>query len=165
MWALACGSGAAGAGDGPPPIVEPAAETEGSSPLAPSTVDGVERVPPRTPDALEQRRAALSAEVRELVTELEAAGRYDCCVQHSCKLCAMRAGGCKCGEAARQGAPVCEECAEMWMRGQGAEPVDPKTIHSFLEAERAMRGDYGEICGKARLEQATDGASGVAAPK
>lgn len=102
-------------------------------------------VPPQAPDALETRRKALSAEVRVLVSELEAAGRYDCCIQTPCKLCAVRAGGCRCGEAARAGEPVCEECAMMWARGLGAEPVAASTIRSFLEAERQQNG---EICGK-----------------
>ncbi len=102
-------------------------------------------VAPQAPDALEIRRKALSAEVRELVGELEAAGRYDCCVKTPCKLCSMRAGGCRCGEAARDGEPVCEECAMMWARGFGDEPVPASTIRSFLEAERQANG---EICGK-----------------
>jgi hypothetical protein len=105
-------------------------------------------LPPDGTDALEAKRKALAAEIRGLVTELEAAGRYDCCIETACKLCAMRAGGCRCGEAARDGEPVCEECALMWTQGHGAEPVDPSTIRSFLEAERAARGDYGAICGQ-----------------
>lgn len=103
--------------------------------------------PPSGLDPLETRRAALSAELRELVTELEAAGRYDCCIETPCKLCATRAGGCRCGEGARNGEPVCEECALMWARGKGDEPVEPSTIRSFLEAERLATGAYGDICG------------------
>ncbi len=104
--------------------------------------------PPPAGDPLEARRAALSAELRELVTELEAAGRYDCCIETPCKLCATRAGGCRCGEGARAGEPVCEECALMWARGKGAEPVEPGSIRSFLEAERRATGAYGDICGE-----------------
>ncbi len=96
-------------------------------------------------DALEVRRKALADEVRTMVTELEAAGRYDCCVATPCKTCALRAGGCRCGDAARSGEPVCDECAAMWVQGQGAEPVDPREIYSFLEAQRAMSG---EVCGE-----------------
>ena len=96
---------------------------------------------------LEARRKALSDDLRAIVRELEAAGRYDCCIQKPCKLCAIRAGGCRCGDAARDGEPVCEECAHMWLKGQGAEPVEPSTIRSFLEAERLANGDYGAICG------------------
>lgn len=84
-----------------------------------------------------------------MVGELEAAGRYDCCIESPCKLCAMRAGGCRCGPAARKGEPVCDECAVMWIQGQGAEPVEAGTIRSFLEAERMARGQYGAICGGA----------------
>ncbi len=105
-------------------------------------------LPPTAGDPLEARRAALSAELRELVTELEAAGRYDCCIETPCKLCATRAGGCRCGHGARAGEPVCEECALMWARGKGAEDVDASTIRSFLEAERRATGAYGDICGE-----------------
>ncbi len=87
-------------------------------------------------DPLEARRKGLSDEVRDMVKELEAAGRYDCCTQTPCKMCALRAGGCRCGEGLRNGEPVCEECAMMWRMGKGAEAVDPKTVRSFLEAER-----------------------------
>lgn len=92
--------------------------------------------PDASSDPLEARRKALSDEVRDMVKELEAAGRYDCCTQTPCKMCALRAGGCRCGEGLRNGEPVCEECAMMWKMGKGAEDVDPKTVRSFLEAQR-----------------------------
>lgn len=91
------------------------------------------------PAALEARRVALRAQLKALVGDLTVAGRYDCCVEAPCNLCAMRAGGCKCGEGLRNGEPVCEECAMMWRRGNGAEPgVDAAAVRSFLEAEREM---------------------------
>ena len=95
---------------------------------------------PQAAGDLEARRAALSEEVRGMMGELEAAGRYDCCIETPCKQCALRAGGCRCGEGLRRGEPVCEECALMWRRGKGAEPgVDPGSVRSFLEAEREMQ--------------------------
>ncbi len=115
---------------------------------SPNTPENVAVTPPRTPDALELRRRAMSEELRSLVSELEAAGRYDCCIGHPCKWCAVRSGGCRCGAGARAGEPVCEECAMMWMKGHGAEPVDKSTIRSFLEAEREANGEYGAICGQ-----------------
>src|SRR5687767_6414088 len=66
--------------------------------------------PPPAPPTLEDRRKAIAADVRALVADLEAAGRYDCCIQAPCNLCATRAGGCRCGESLRRGEPVCEEC-------------------------------------------------------
>ncbi|MES2643175.1 MAG: hypothetical protein V4850_27070 [Myxococcota bacterium] len=91
------------------------------------------------PAALEARRVALRDQLKALVGDLTTAGRYDCCVEAPCNLCAMRAGGCKCGEGLRNGEPVCEECAMMWRRGNGAEPgVDAASVRSFLEAEREM---------------------------
>lgn len=94
---------------------------------------------PADPDDLKARHKAIREQIKALVGDLEAAGRYDCCIEHPCDTCAMRMGGCKCGEGLRRGEPVCEECAMMWRAGQGAEPVDPTSVRSFLEAEREMR--------------------------
>ena len=94
---------------------------------------------------LDHRQHALRAEIRSLVSALEAAGRYDCCIQVPCSLCATRTAGCSCGEGLRNGDPVCEECALMWHQGQGAEDVDPQNVRSFLEAARG-----GTICGEPR---------------
>ena len=88
----------------------------------------------------EARRRAIHAEVRSFVEDLEAGGDYDCCIKSPCSHCAMMAGGCKCEEGLARGEPVCEECALMWTRGQGKTPgVDPDSVRSFLEAERAMK--------------------------
>jgi hypothetical protein len=103
------------------------------------------------PDDLEARRKALKATLRELVGDLGAAGRYDCCVETPCSMCALRAGGCACGEGLRAGEPVCEECALMWHTGKGAEPgVDPGSVRSFLEAARqeTARARGEDICGR-----------------
>jgi hypothetical protein len=55
------------------------------------------------------------------------------------------AGGCSCGEGLRRGEPVCEECALMWKRGQGAEAgVQPNSVRSFLEMEHWMDRRYRE---------------------
>jgi len=91
------------------------------------------------PAALEARRLAIRDQVKALIGDLTAEGRYDCCVEAPCNLCAMRAGGCRCGEGLRRGEPVCEECAMMWRRGNGAEPgVEAAAVRSYLEAEREM---------------------------
>lgn len=88
---------------------------------------------------IEERRKALYARIRAFVTDLEAAGRYDCCVRVPCTHCAVLAGGCACGEGLRRGEPVCEECAILWMKGQGDEPgVSKEQVRSFLEANREM---------------------------
>lgn len=89
------------------------------------------------PAALEDRRKALKEDVRKLIHDLGKAGKYDCCIVVPCEMCAMRMGGCACGEGLRMGRPVCEECAVMWMSGQGDEPgVDPTTVRSFLQAAK-----------------------------
>lgn len=96
----------------------------------------------------EVERKAIAGRIRELVAGLEAAGRYDCCIQVPCNLCATRVGGCKCGEGLRRGEPVCEECALLWSQGQGAEPgVDPSTVRSFLEAGREKTAAAACACG------------------
>ena len=112
-----------------PPPTEARAEATSGAPAVADT----------DPAALEARRVAIRAQIKELIGDLTAAGRYDCCVEAPCNLCATRAGGCRCGEGLRNGEPVCEECAMMWRRGNGAEPgVAPESVRSFLEAEREM---------------------------
>ncbi|MDP2309507.1 MAG: hypothetical protein Q8P18_26025 [Pseudomonadota bacterium] len=118
LLALGCDPGAPAPSRAPPPAATPA-EAD--------------------PAALEARRVAIRDQVKALIGDLDKAGRYDCCVEAPCNLCAMRTGGCKCGEGLRNGEPVCEECAMMWRRGNGAEPgVDADSVRSFLEAEREM---------------------------
>ena len=88
------------------------------------------------PAQQERRRQAFMTELRGFVEELEGQGRYDCCVKIPCSHCALMAGGCACGEGLRRGEPVCEECAYLWTKGQGAEAVDPSEVRSFLEASK-----------------------------
>lgn len=97
----------------------------------------------------EGRRQAIVGELDQLVADLGEEGRYDCCIQKPCGHCARMAGGCRCGEALRKGEPVCEECALMWRKGQGAEPgVDPQSVRSFLEAMDKNQGHPACGCGK-----------------
>jgi hypothetical protein len=94
---------------------------------------------------LEGRREEINSLLDGLVEDLEKAGRYDCCIQVPCRHCARMAGGCSCGEGLRRGEPVCEECALMWKRGQGAEAgVKPNSVRSFLEMEHWMDRRYRE---------------------
>ena len=112
----------------------------GAAPVSPAEVAPAEVAPAEAdPAALEARRLAIRDQVKALIGDLTAEGRYDCCVEAPCNLCAMRAGGCRCGEGLRRGEPVCEECAMMWRRGNGAEPgVEAGTVRSYLEAEQEM---------------------------
>ncbi len=96
---------------------------------------------------VERKRKELYANIRAFVADLEAVGRYDCCVKVPCTHCAVLAGGCACGEGARKGEPVCEECAYLWMQGQGAEPeVSKDSVRSFLEASRAKQAPKAPGC-------------------
>ena len=81
------------------------------------------------------RRQRIHDDLAEFSRQLEADGRYDCCVKTPCTWCALNTGGCSCGEGLRRGEPVCEQCAYLWRRGQGDEPgIDPESVESFLEA-------------------------------
>ena len=94
---------------------------------------------PMTDGQVRARRDGLHDELAEFTDQLGAEGRYDCCTKTPCTWCALHTGGCSCGEGLRRGEPVCEQCAYLWRRGQGDEPgVDPESVVSFLEAERAV---------------------------
>lgn len=104
---------------------------------------------PAEPQDLRERHGAMFKELRAMVKELQESGRYDCCIETPCSHCAMMVGGCSCGEGLRRGEPVCEECALMWIRGLGAETgVDPKTVRSFLEAERIINAKAAKSAAK-----------------
>lgn len=105
------------------------------APVTPPPADA-----PADPAQFEPRRKELYAKLKDLRADLEEAGRYDCCVKNPCAYCAMRGGGCKCGEGLRRGEPVCDECAYLWLKGHGAEPVDPDSVRGFTEAERQVQG-------------------------
>jgi len=98
--------------------------------------------PPDVPERLahEARRQELDGMIRAYVQELQAAGRYHCCITVPCTTCALLAGGCACAEGLARGEPVCDECAMLWQRGQGALPgVSKEQVRSFLEASRGMQ--------------------------
>jgi hypothetical protein len=91
---------------------------------------------------IEQERQDLVEGLEALVERSAAEGTYDCCTTTPCLHCVRMTGHCGCAEGLRRGEPVCEECAYHWQRGQGAiEGVDPKDVRSFLEAERAAKGE------------------------
>ena len=96
--------------------------------------------PPEVPERLahEARRQELEGMIRAYVGELQADGRYRCCISVPCTTCAMLAGSCACADGLRRGEPVCDECAMMWQRGQGVVPgVSKDQVRSFLEASRS----------------------------
>lgn len=142
-----------------PPETEPTTQASPTNPAAPAA--SVAPADLSDPVAVEARRVALFTQIRAWVKDLEAAGRYDCCAEVSCTHCAILTGGCKCGEGARRGEPVCEECALLWVMGKGAEPgVDPASVRSFLEAGRAGNAP-GAPCA---CEHDKEGASAGRAP-
>ncbi len=94
---------------------------------------------PMSDAEVRDRRREIHNSLAEFSQQLEAEGRYDCCVKTPCTWCALNTGGCSCGEGLRRGEPVCEQCAYLWRRGQGDEPgIDPASVESFLEAEREL---------------------------
>jgi hypothetical protein len=50
------------------------------------------------------------------------AGKYACCLKHSCDFCALKMGECTCGMNAAKDMPVCNECKGGWHAGDGAVP-------------------------------------------
>lgn len=51
-----------------------------------------------------------------------AAGKYACCLKHSCDSCALKMGQCPCGMNAANDKPVCNECKGGWHAGDGFIP-------------------------------------------
>lgn len=66
--------------------------------------------------ALKQADMTVQSEKKKLVK----AGKYGCCLKHSCDFCALKMGSCPCGMNAAADKPVCNECKGAWYAGDGA---------------------------------------------
>jgi len=62
----------------------------------------------------------LQKSINNYKAQLAKQGKYACCVQPSCDMCATHMGGCPCGKMASMGKPVCRECKGGWEAGDGA---------------------------------------------
>lgn len=61
--------------------------------------------------------------------DLAQAGKYNCCVEHPCDRCIIDHGSCSCGQAVKDGKPVCSDCYAGWERGEGiVKGVDKKKV-------------------------------------
>ncbi len=58
--------------------------------------------------------------IQKLKQEAIGAGKYACCLKHSCDSCALKMGQCPCGMNAANDKAVCNECKGGWHAGDGA---------------------------------------------
>jgi hypothetical protein len=81
-------------------------------------------------------------------TKLAKAGKYGCCLKHSCDFCALKMGGCPCGKMASMDKPVCNECTGGWAAGDGAIPGKTadqiKTMPRMDMKMEMKKGDAGQ---------------------
>lgn len=148
----------------PVPVLPPDALPPDALPPDAIEIVVVPAAPPPDVAGFEDQRKAIFSALRIRVDQLTAAGTYTCCIQTPCSHCALMAGGCQCGPGLARGEPVCHECAMMWHRGQGSiDGVDPASVCSFQEAERAMT--YGGRCAPGGDDQPTVITPGVDTPQ
>jgi hypothetical protein len=88
-------------------LPKPAAAHEPGGPKKP--------IPPAAKRDLEMARKALDAAKHQLAQQ----GKYACCVQPSCDLCARANGSCACAANLLAGKGVCGECQGGWKAGHG----------------------------------------------
>ena len=109
------------------------------APEARTTPDPVPAPASASTDPLDIRQAALNAEVAKYMTDLEANGRYECCVKPACKQCALSAGECHCRRVIDANGPCCGECTQAWVDGRGvAEGIDREKVLEHLGCVREL---------------------------
>ena len=77
--------------------------------------------------------AVLVAESKEKLTaakkQLEAEGKYDCCMEDACDHCALNEGSCTCAPDVKKDGHVCNECYAGWQQGRGDVPnIKPEHV-------------------------------------
>ena len=70
------------------------------------------------PQAMKEADQAIQKQKQEAI----GAGKYTCCLKHSCDSCALKMGQCPCGMNAANDKAVCNECKGGWHAGDGAIP-------------------------------------------
>ena len=68
------------------------------------------------PQAMKEADQAIQKQKQEAI----GAGKYACCLKHSCDSCALKMGQCPCGMNAANDKGVCNECKGGWHAGDGA---------------------------------------------
>ena len=68
--------------------------------------------------------------IKEVKDELIESGKYSCCTNSSCNVCAMEHQSCDCYKNLKAGKDVCNECYGGWQRGDG---VDKKIKTSSVK--------------------------------
>ncbi len=95
---------------------------------------------PKVPKAVKN----VQRQVMAIKAKAMKAGKYNCCLKHSCNSCAMMMGMCPCGKMAAMGKPVCNECKGGWYAGDGQIPGltanDIKTMPRGMKMMGHMHG-------------------------
>jgi hypothetical protein len=74
---------------------------------------------------IEQAKTLLSEAKQALNDE----GKYNCCTEEACDVCALAHQNCNCWKAVKSDKPVCPECFAGWQHGEGRVPsVDPAQV-------------------------------------
>lgn len=81
-------------------------------------MDTMKKMMMNRPAGMKKADMAIEAEKNKATK----AGKYGCCLKHSCGFCALKMGQCPCGMHAARDMPVCNECKGGWHAGDGAIP-------------------------------------------
>lgn len=85
------------------------------------------------------KQSLLISEIDRYIEELEANGKYDCCVKPACRQCAISAGECHCREVINANGPCCGECTQSWVEGRGnTAGVDREQVLAHLGCVREL---------------------------
>ncbi len=72
---------------------------------------------PSPKDKIEQVRSLLTEAKKELAQD----GKYSCCINTPCNICAFEHQSCDCYKDLKAKKAVCNECFAGWQRGDGAD--------------------------------------------
>ncbi|MFQ5864947.1 MAG: hypothetical protein ACE5IW_06940 [bacterium] len=84
----------------------------------------------------------IKQELKDVKTQLTAAGKYDCCTHPTCNWCALLEGECDCHDEIKAGEEVCPGCGLGWHNGQGVvEGIEASQVKWNITHEHEESGD------------------------